>query len=119
MEEARTVFEGLVEINPESANAHSALGALFTRTKEYEAALPHLNRAIELDNRQIAPYVNRAEIFIRQQQAPEAVADLKRAIALDPEEANPAAHRARAMVLGINEALKAKSAKNTGNKSGK
>jgi tetratricopeptide (TPR) repeat protein len=116
---ARAIFEGLVEINPDSVNAHSALGALLTRTKDYAEALKHLNRAIELDSRQIAPYVNRAEIYIRQQQAPEAVADLKQAIALDPEEANPAAHRARAMVLGINEALKAKGVKQTGNKFGK
>ena len=119
LEKARAIFEGLVEINPDNANAQSALGALLTRTKEYDAALPHLTRAIELDSGQIAPYVNRAEIYIRQQQATEAVADLKRAIALDPEEANPAAHRARAMVLGINEALKTTGAKQTGNKSGK
>ncbi|HYN86270.1 MAG TPA: tetratricopeptide repeat protein [Pyrinomonadaceae bacterium] len=108
LDKARTIFEGLVEIDPDSAAAHSALGALHTRTEQFDAALRHLNRAVELAPEQIAPYVNRAEIFIKQGQAEEAVENLKRAIALDPQEKDPAANRARAMALGIAEALKAR-----------
>lgn len=104
---AQAVFESLVELDPSSAAAHSALGALFTRRERYEDALPHLDRAVELDPGQIAPYVNRAEIFIRQGRAQEAVENLKKAIALDPKEADPAANRARAMAYGLAEALKA------------
>jgi Tfp pilus assembly protein PilF len=105
---ARTVFEGLVAMDPESSDAHAALGALFTRTLENELALVHLNRAIELNDGQIAAYVNRAEVRLRQQQGEAAVADLKRAIELDPRQKNPAANRARAMVMGIHDALTAK-----------
>ncbi|HEX7314729.1 MAG TPA: tetratricopeptide repeat protein [Pyrinomonadaceae bacterium] len=104
---ARTIFEGLVEMDPQSAAARAALGALLTRTQQFEEALVHLDRAVELDPRMIAPYVNRAEVFIRQERAAEAVADLKRAIDLDPHETDPGANRARAMALGIAEALKA------------
>lgn len=104
---AQAVFEGLVEMDPSSAAAHSALGALLTRREQYADALPYLDRAVELDPRQIAPYVNRAEIFIKQGRAQEAVENLKKAIALDPKEADPAANRARAMAYGIAEALKA------------
>jgi tetratricopeptide (TPR) repeat protein len=107
LEKARAIFEGLVEVDPQSAAAHAALGALFTRTERYDEALGHLDRAIELDPGQIAPYVNRAEIFIRRGRATEAVANLKQAVALDPKEKDPAANRARAMALGIAEALKA------------
>lgn len=107
MEKARVIFEGLVELDPASAAAHSALGALLTRTEQYEEALGHLDRAVELNPEQIAPYVNRAEIFIKQGRAEEAVANLKSAIALDPQENDPAANRARAMAFGIAEALKA------------
>lgn len=106
---ARTVFEGLVAMDPESSDAHAALGALFTRTLENDLALLHLSRAIELDDEQIAAYVNRAEVRLRQQQGEAAVADLKRAIELDPQQKNAAANRARAMVMGIHDALEAKS----------
>ena len=107
LEKARTIFEGLVELDPQSSAAHAALGALLTRTEQFSEALVHLNRAVELDPQEIAPYVNRAEIYIRQQKAEESVADLRKAISLDPNESSPAANRARAMALGIAEALRA------------
>ena len=107
LQKAQTIFEGMVELDPESAAAHAALGALLTRTEQFAEALEHLNRAVELDPEEIAPYVNRAEILTRQGRAEEAVENLKRAIALDPQEKDPAANRARAMALGIAEALKA------------
>jgi tetratricopeptide (TPR) repeat protein len=106
---ARTVFEGLVAMDPASSDAHAALGALLTRIIENDLALEHLNRAIELNDKEIAAYVNRAEIKLRQQQGEAAVVDLKRAIELDPRQKNPAANRARAMVMGIYDALEAKS----------
>ncbi len=108
LEEAQTVFEGLVEVDPESGNAHAALGGLLTHLQRDEEALPHLDRAIELDSHQIAPWVNRAEVRLRQQQIEAALADLKQAIALDPEESDPAANRARAIVYGIHEAITAR-----------
>jgi tetratricopeptide (TPR) repeat protein len=106
---ARTVFEGLVAMDPTSSDAHAALGALLTRTIENDLALIHLNRAIELNEKEIAAYVNRAEIKLRQRKGEAAVADLKKAIELDPQQKNPAANRARAMVMGIHDALEAKS----------
>jgi len=107
LSKAQTIFEGLVELDPQSAAARAALGALLTRTQHFEEALVHLNRAVELDPKMIAPYVNRAEVFIWQERAAEAVADLKRAVELDPHETDPGANRARAMALGIAEALRA------------
>jgi len=109
LEKARTVFEGLVAMDPLSSDAHSALGALLTRTMDDDQALVHLNRAIELNDKEISAYVNRAEVQLRKQKGEEAVADLRRAIALDPNEEDSAANRARAMVLGIHDALEAKS----------
>jgi tetratricopeptide (TPR) repeat protein len=101
LERARIIFEGLVEIDPNSGDAHAALGALYTRTNKDDDALTHLNLAIQLDENMIAPYVNRAEVFIRQQKLEAAVEDIKKAVALDPEEKDPAANRARAMALGL------------------
>lgn len=105
-DKARTIFEGLVELDPDSANAHSALGGLLTLQQDDENAIRHLNRAVELNPSQIAPYVNLGEIYIRQQKIEEAVANLKKAVELDPDETDAGANRARAMVLGIYQIIK-------------
>lgn len=105
LDKARTIFEGLVELDPDSADAHSALGALLTLKQEDEEAIGHLEAAVALNPRQIAPYVNLGEIFIRQQRLEEAVANLRKAIELDPNERDSGANRARAMVLGIYEII--------------
>lgn len=107
-DKARTIFEGLVELDPESANAHSALGGLLTLQQEDDAAIGHLDKAVKLNPSQIAPYVNLGEIYIRQQKIEEAVANLKKAIELDPDEKDAGANRARAMVLGIYQVIKSK-----------
>lgn len=106
-DKARTIFEGLVDLDPESANAHSALGGILTLQQEDATAINHLKRAIEIDPSQIAPHVNLGEIYIRQQRIEDAVANLKRAIELDPNEADAGANRARAMVMGIYQVIKA------------
>ena len=107
LQKAQTIFEGLVELDPSSAAAHAALGALLTRTEVFDDALRDLDRAVELAPDMIAPYVNRAEIFIKRQQPQDAVANLKRAVELDPKETDPATNRARAMALGIAEGIRA------------
>ncbi len=105
-EKSRTIFEALVELNPESAEANSALGALLTRTQEDERAVGYLTKAIEINKFQIAPYVNLGEIYIRQKRTGEAVNYLQQAILLDPNENDFGANRARAMILGIYQAIK-------------
>ena len=101
LDKARTIFEGLVELDPESAEAHSALGGLLTLQQEDERAVEHLQKAVQLNDSQIAPYVNLGEIFIRQEKIEDAVENLKKAIELDPDEKDAGANRARAMVFGI------------------
>ncbi len=105
LEKARTIFEGLVELDPDSADARSALGAVFTLQQEDDLALEQLKKAVELDPECIAPYVNLAEVSIRQQRIEDALVNLKKAIELDPDELDPGANRARAMVLGIYQVI--------------
>lgn len=113
LEKAETIFEGLVELKPDSGAAHSALGGLLTYKREDEKAMIHLSKAIELDDEQIAPFVNRGEVYLRQSQFDLAVADLKRAIELDPQEKDAGANRARAMVLGIYQAIESQKTQQT------
>ncbi len=107
-DKARKIFEGLVELDPESADAHSALGALLTFQQQDEQALLHLRKSVEINPSQIAPYVNLGEVLIRQQMIEEAVKNLKAAIELDPDEKDAGANRARAMVLGIHQIIQMK-----------
>lgn len=106
-DKARTIFEGLVELDPKSAEAHSALGALLTLQQDDEPAIEHLREAVGINPLQIAPFVNLGEIFIRQEKIEDAVENLKKAIELDPQEKDPGANRARAMILGIYQIIKA------------
>lgn len=105
LDKAETIFEGLVELKPDNSAAHSALGGLLTYKREDEKALIYLTKAIGLDDKQIAPFVNRGEVYLRQSKLDLAVADLKRAIELDPQEKDAGANRARAMILGIYQAI--------------
>lgn len=110
---AQTIFEGLVELKPGSSAAQSALGGVLTYKRDDEKALVHLTKAIELDDKQIAPFVNRGEVYLRQSKLELAVADLKRAIELDPKEKDAGANRARAMVLGIYQAIESQKQQQT------
>jgi tetratricopeptide (TPR) repeat protein len=105
---ARTIFEGLVELDAEIFEVQSCLGAFYTQIREDEKALFHLNNAILLDSKRISPYVNRAEINIRKQKIEEVIADILKAIDLDSNVSNPDANRARTMLLGIFDAFKTK-----------
>ncbi len=107
-DKAKTIFEGLVELDPHNADAHSAYGALLTLQQEDDLAIKHLNQSVELNSQQIAPFVNLGEIYIRRQMLEQAVANLKKAIELDPQEKDSGANRARAMVLGIYQIIKQK-----------
>ncbi len=109
LENARKIFEGIVELEPDNANAHSALGAVLTLRKDDLNAIKHLEKAIQLKPDQIAPYVNLGEVFLRQQQMEKAIATLKKAIKLDPDEDDRGANRARSMILGIFKVLESKS----------
>lgn len=103
---ARKIFEGLVEMNPESADAHSALGGVLVSMNGQQQAVPHLLKAIEINPQLIAPYVNLAEIYLSQAKFTEAIENLKKAISLDTDHKSFAANRARMLILGINKLIK-------------
>lgn len=109
LENALKIFEGLVELQPNSSYAHSALGAVLTLRKEDSRAIEHLEKAIQIEPNQIAPYVNLGEVLIRQQQLEKAIANLRKAIKLDPDENNSGANRARSMIMGIYKILESQS----------
>lgn len=103
---ARKIFEGLVEMNPESAEAHSALGGVLVSMNAHQQAMPHLMKAIEINPQMVAPYVNLAEIFLVEAKFTEAIEKLEKAISLDADHMSYAANRARMLILGINKLIR-------------
>ncbi len=109
LDKAKIIFEGLNELDSDIFEIQSCLGAFYTRIREDEKALLHLNKAISLNPDKVAPYVNRAEVNIRRFNIEEVVTDILTVIKLDPKISDPDANRARTMLLGIYDALKTKS----------
>lgn len=94
-QEAKVVFQGLCTLDPGEGYYRTALGAVYLAEDELDAALRALNEAIDLNEKEIASWVNRGEVFLRQGKIIEAAQDFKRAVDLDPENKDPLSHRAR------------------------
>ena len=98
---ALELCRGLVALHPHRAAGWSALGAVLTRLERHDEAVEALDRALELDPRDTAALVNRAECRIAAGDNAAAAADLDRAIELDPRHDDPAANRARQIAFAM------------------
>ncbi|MFZ5470402.1 MAG: tetratricopeptide repeat protein [Myxococcota bacterium] len=114
--DAKVVFEGLNALDPKEAYYLTALGAVHLMLEDLEMAERCFNAAIELDDKEIASYVNRGEVFLRQGKILEAAQDFKKAVELDPENKDPLTQRARILAAAALETLEAaeEQAKNQG-----
>jgi tetratricopeptide (TPR) repeat protein len=94
---AQTIVEGLVISNPYDGYFHSLLGSIYGRKGMHEEALEEYSIAIELDDKNLAAYVNRAEVLLQHGEIIKALEDLKVAVDLDPRGEKPFGIRARAL----------------------
>lgn len=97
-EEARTLFEGLVAIDPRNDYYYRALGVIFHKLEDPARALKQFGYAIRVNPRQPAAYVNRAEVHISQQRYSEATQDLQKALQLVTAKDPQLARKARALL---------------------
>jgi tetratricopeptide (TPR) repeat protein len=79
-DEARTLFEGLVAIDPRNDYYYRALGVIFHKLGDADRAIKQFGYAIRVNPRNPAAYINRAEVYITQARNPEAAQDLQRAV---------------------------------------
>jgi len=79
-EEAKTLFEGLVAIDPRSAYYRRALGVIFHKMGDADRALKQFSSAIQVAPKSAAAYVNRAEVYITLGRREEAKGDLRAAL---------------------------------------
>jgi tetratricopeptide (TPR) repeat protein len=96
-DQAQTVVEGLVISNPYDGYFHSLLGSIYGRKGMHEEAQEEYSIALELNPKDLASYVNRAEILLQHGEIEKALEDLKKAIDLDPKGEEPFGIRARAL----------------------
>lgn len=86
-EDAKTIFEGLIAIDPKNEYYYRALGVIFEHLGDFERALKQFTYAIRLHPVLPHAYVNRAEAYIYLNRWGEAKEDLKTALQLlDPKE---------------------------------
>lgn len=76
-EPARVIFEGLVAIEPRNAYYYRALGVIYWQLKEPQKALKQFTYAIRVAPREIASYINRAEVYVALKQFEQARSDLQ------------------------------------------
>lgn len=98
--EAKTLFEGLVAIDPRNDYYYRALGVIFHKLGDEERAIKQFGYAIRVNGRSPAAYVNRAEVYLSTQRFPEAAADLRKALEYMSARDVALARKARAL-LGV------------------
>jgi Flp pilus assembly protein TadD len=99
-EEARILFEGLVEGNPKDAASRAALGTVYQKLGRLQEALTEYSAALERDPRNPVALVNRGELYLRQGQR-QGFTDVANAVEADPHGETSAGRRARALVKAI------------------
>lgn len=103
--EAKTIFGGLITLEPSEAYYHTALGAVYLAEEELDAARRYFNNAIALNPKEVAPYVNRGEVNLRDGKILEAAEDFAKAVELDPKFEDPLTQRARVLAAAALEMI--------------
>jgi Flp pilus assembly protein TadD len=100
LEEARILFEGLVEGNPKDSAARAALGTVYQKLGRIEDALKAYSEALERDPGNPVALVNRGELYLRRGER-RGFTDVASAVEADPHGETAAGRRARALVKAI------------------
>ena len=100
--EARTVFQGLIALDPNLYLGNAALGAMDLTDGRLDSALSHLTKAVELNPDDPSVHANLGEVLLRRARSTEAQEHFQRAESLDPLSRDPGANRARAIMAGLN-----------------
>lgn len=100
-EAAKVLFEGLVAIDPRNAYYFRALGAIYWRLKDSQRAIRQFGYAIKVAPRDVASYINRAEVYVAEKELDAARADLAMALQLVGEGASPLRNKALALQRAI------------------
>src|SRR5579884_432215 len=91
-EAALSAYEQLARANPKSAAYEDQIGFLLAATKRVNEAIPHLQRATELDPKMAAAWYHLGGARYMTQQPEAAMRAMERAVALAPDNAEYRSH---------------------------
>lgn len=115
--DAKTVFHGLVTLDPQESYYLTALGAVYLAEDDFDEALRFLNDSIRVNPKELAAFVNRGEVYLRMGKVLEAAQDFVKAVELDPQAKDPLTVRAKVLASAALETIqKAKEKKGAGAK---
>lgn len=97
IQDAQTVFEGLVAIDPRNDYYYRALGVVYHRRGDAERAIRQFTNAIKVAPRSVAAFVNRAEVHISRRDFDNALDDLEKGIKASKDYDDPITRKARAL----------------------
>ncbi len=107
LEEAKTIYRGLVAIAPYDSVFHCHLGAVYHRLGETDAAFEAYEQSLAINHANIDALAGRGEINYLRGKFTEATNDFRKAFELDPNAQRPSTQRARALVWSLKESLEA------------
>lgn len=103
--DAKKIYQALILIDPYDPYYHVMHGASLQMLDERDAALDEYTAAVQLDDRNIQGFVNRAELYLELGRFEDAQRDLQRIRLLDPEGKTAASQRARTLAAAVSNAL--------------
>ena len=95
LDDAQTMLEGLVVLDPQNGYLHTCLGALYMQKGFNDAAILEFAYALKQDAQDVAAATYLGELYLEAGELEEAVKYLEKAVALDPDARDPYANRAR------------------------
>jgi len=114
LQEARTIYQGLVAVSPYDSVFHCHLAATLYALGEHEEALFEYSQALNFNKANADALAGRGELYLRTGKVVEAVEDLRRSIELDPEGKRASTLRARATLVMLKEAAERQRAEQMG-----
>ncbi len=100
---ALDIYKGLVAASPYDSVFHCHLAACYYTRENYDLAMKHFQRSLEINLTNVDALVGRGELQLRKGNIPEALADWKKAIDLDPDVKRASTKRARSNILMLKE----------------
>lgn len=105
VEEAEKIFEALLLLDHRNAYFHAVMGAIHQKKGRIVQSIVEYSKALQINVKDVASFVNRGEIFLRNRDYRRAAEDLRSAILLDTSGRNLWANRARSLVIALKRNL--------------
>jgi len=100
---ALDIYKGLVAASPYDSVFHCHLAACYYTRENYDLAMKHFERSLEINLSNVDALVGRGELQLRKGKIPEALMDWKKAIDLEPDAKRASTKRARSNILMLKE----------------